>query len=301
MLREWTRLIGHRGQVHALAFADDGLTMVSAGRDDVIHLWNPESGELLMTLDSGSAGLGAIAYARNGSIVAAHWRQLEEVWIVEAATGALVAQIPVSRATSLDLSPTGQRLLVSSPRGLAIWDLAELRVVAQAAGSAERTWQARYDRAGQRVLAAGPIPRAYDAQTLAPGEPLYTHALHAFDVARCLDLDEDERHLVLGWGHSEGRDEGSVRVCTWPEREQVQVMRGHKPAVGSVSLASDGRHAVSVGLRDSRIKVWHVSSGRSVEEHHLPGVTVARFSPTGVFLATGAAPPADLVLWEWAP
>ncbi|GEM_PF-3624059 len=301
MLCEWTRLVGHRGQVHALAFSDDGLSLVSGGRDDVIHVWNPESGELLMTLDSGSSGLGALAYARDGSVVAAHWRKLQEVWIYEGPSGALIAQIPVEHAASMDLSPTGKRLLIGSGEGLTIWDLEDFRIVAQAQGSAERTWEACYDRAGQRVIAAGPIPRTYDAQSLVAGGPLYTHALHAFDVAHCLDLSDDEQQLVLGWGHSEGRDEGSLRVCTWPDREPIQVMRGHKPAVGSVCFSPDGRHLVSVGLRDSQVKVWQVASGRVVEEHALPGVTLARFSPTGVFLATAAAPPSSLVLWEWTP
>jgi WD40 repeat protein len=300
VLREWPRLIGHRGQVHALAFSDDGLTLISGGRDDVIHVWNPESGELLKTLDSGSSGLGSVAYAGDGSIVAAHWRQAKEVWIYECASGALVAQLPVELATSLDLSPTGQRLLVSSPSGLFIWDLETYQVIAQAGGTAERTWEARFDRTGQKVLAAGLVPLCYDAHTLVAEGPLYTHALHAYDHGQCLDLTDDEGQLVVGWGHSEGRDEGSVRVCTWPEREPIQVMRGHKPAVGSVAFAPDGRHVISVGLRDSLVKVWHVASGRMVEEHLLPGVTVARFSPAGVFLVTGAAHPAELVLWEWS-
>lgn len=301
MLREWTRLVAHRGQVHALAFADDGLSMISAGRDDVIHQWNPESGELLATMDSGSSGLGSVAYSRDGTLVAAHWRQLEEIWIYEGGSGALVAQLPAARATSLDLSPDNRRLLLSSDAGLTIWDLESFELHASCGGTAERTWQARYDADGGRVLAAGPIPRSYDADTLAPLDALYTHALHAFDVGRCLDLSEDGGLLAVGWGHSEGRDEGSVRVMTWPAQEGVQVMRGHKPAVGSVCFAPGGRHVISVGVRDSLLRVWHVNSGRVVEEHALAGVTVARFSPTGVFLATGAAPPQDLVLWEWSP
>ncbi len=301
MLREWTRLVGHRGQVHSLAFTEDGLSLVSGGRDDIIHVWNPESGELLQTLKSGASGLGPLAFARDGSLVAAHWRQLQQVWIYEVASGAQVAQLPVPRASSLDLSPGGDRLLVSSTEGLGLWDLASYQQIAQLGGSAEGTRQARFDRAGQKILTAGSIPFCYDAETLAALGPVFTHSLHAFDVGHCLDLSEDEDLVVVGWGHSEGRDAGSVRVSRWPELESVQVMRGHNPAVGSVAFAPGGRHVISVGLRDSLIKVWEIASGRMVEEHSLPGVTVARFSPAGVFLATGSAMLSELVLWEWSP
>jgi WD40 repeat protein len=294
-------LVGHRGQVHALAFAEDGLTLVTGGRDDAIHIWNPESGELVTSLDSASAGLSALAYARDGSIVAAHWRRLGQVWIYEGPTGALIAQIPVKDAASLAISPDNTRLLVASPSGLEIWDLAELQVVAQCGGTANRTWEARYNQSGDLILATGPIPRTYDPETLVARDPLYARALHAFDVAYCLDLSEEHDRVVLGWGHSEGRDAGSLRVLSWPDREVIQVMRGHHPAVGSVCFAPGGRHVVSLGSRDSLIRVWQVQSGRVLQELHEPGAAVVRFSPTGVFMVSAATPPRSLVVWEWSP
>ena len=300
MLREWTRLVGHRGQVHGLAFTEGGLKLVSGGRDDAIHVWNPESGELLQRLESGSTGLGALACAKDGSLVAAHWRQLQQVWIYDLSSGAQVAQLPLAKVSSLDFSPAGDRLLVASPEGLSVWDLMSYQELSKVEGSAKGSRQARFDRAGAKILSAGAIPFCYDAETLEALGPLFTHSLHAFDMGHCLDLTENEDKVVVGWGHSERQDVGSVRVASWPEMVSIQVMRGHKPAVGSVALSPEGRHVVSVGLRDNLIKVWEIASGRMVEEHVLPGVTVARFSPTGVFLATGSAMTSELMLWEWA-
>jgi len=301
LLKEWTRLIGHRAQVHALAFSEDGLALVSGGRDDLVHVWNPESGELLSTLETASAGLGPIAFAGDGSIIAAHWREIDEVRVYEAVAGALVAQLPASGVTSMAISPDSQHLVVASAEGLALWNLAELRLEGTCGGAARDAAQVRYDPTGEKLFLAAPIPRTFDARTLAPAEVLYAHTLHAFDRACCLDLALDEGRVAVGWGHSEGREGGSVRVIEWPEGRSIQVLRGHQPAVGSVCFAPGGRHVVSVGVRDSLVRVWQAATAHVLEEHRIPGAKVAAFSPTGVFLATGAFPPASLVIWEWTP
>jgi WD40 repeat protein len=51
-------LRGHTGQVNAVAFAPDGRTLASAGRDGIIRLWHPGTGRVRSAPRGHLAGRG---------------------------------------------------------------------------------------------------------------------------------------------------------------------------------------------------------------------------------------------------
>ena len=73
---ESRQLPGHDGSVVSVAFSRDGKTLVSGGRDDLIHVWDVATGELKKTLtnhrDTGKTkgDIYSIAFSHDGKLMA---------------------------------------------------------------------------------------------------------------------------------------------------------------------------------------------------------------------------------------
>ncbi len=65
-----TDLHGHDQPITALAFTTDGQTLVSAGRDGVVQLWDMASGESRFAFDWGLGALYSLAVAPDGMTAA---------------------------------------------------------------------------------------------------------------------------------------------------------------------------------------------------------------------------------------
>ncbi len=59
-------LKGHTDRVTSVAFSPDNKTLVSAGKDKTIRLWNPTTGKLLATLTDAKPNGRAVAFSPDG-------------------------------------------------------------------------------------------------------------------------------------------------------------------------------------------------------------------------------------------
>lgn len=66
---KWTRLL-HRGKVNTLAWHPSGTRVASAGTDNHIHIWEPESGDVLLTLEVNDS-VNKLAFSPDGNQLAA--------------------------------------------------------------------------------------------------------------------------------------------------------------------------------------------------------------------------------------
>jgi len=90
----WTRtsLRGHRRSVVGVAFTPDSRTMISAGADGEIRMWDVGTREVRKTIDAGTQ-LNDLSLSSDGSVAGAVGED-GTVHIVDIASGTLVQSLP---------------------------------------------------------------------------------------------------------------------------------------------------------------------------------------------------------------
>lgn len=111
---ELRRCTGHTARVSNLAFAPDGKTVVSAGYDHTIRIWEVASGRELRKLTGPSAHVQTIAFSPDGHTIASG-DEKGNLCLWEAATGKEIRRLPIGEAIyDIDFSPDGKYLAVGT-------------------------------------------------------------------------------------------------------------------------------------------------------------------------------------------
>ncbi|PAV14648.1 WD40 domain containing protein [Pyrrhoderma noxium] len=118
-------LMGHANLVTSIAYSRDGTRLVSGSADETVRIWNPETGQLLSTLNGHSSWVLSVAYSFDGSrIVSGSGDKTILVW--NSQNGEIVGE-PITGhggwLNSVCFSPDGERIVSGSDGNIArVWD-----------------------------------------------------------------------------------------------------------------------------------------------------------------------------------
>lgn len=225
---------GHTAMIRALVFAANGKTLISAGDDKTIRIWDINQGCLTRTI-RGQSGPGsegmiyAAALSPDERLLAVggwlgpghgyHGEELGLIRIHDLSTGEVVAVLSGHRdaVLSLAFSPDG-RFLASGgfDHGVRLWSVED--------------WNKK-----SRELA---------------GHQAAVYGLAFSPNAKYLVSAGDDRDLRI-WSNSDG--------------EMIQRLTGHTGQVRAVVWSRDGAYIFS-GASDRIIKMWEVRQGRLVKD-----------------------------------
>jgi WD40 repeat protein len=311
---------GPRGAIWSLAFSPDGRALIASGADGTIRVWGWSSGPLRAVLPGHGREVRAVAFRRDGQVLATAGGETARLW--EAATG---RELTVFRGRlqprAAALSSDGKALACVSGGAVSLLDLATgqerdlsrqdlsrqdpTTFLMAAAFHPDSTLLAVAGRAKEIELwevAAARLRAAWPA----PPEP-----------TQCLAFSPDRQRLAGGgmdgrvrlWDLATGRERAVFQVPersppppqTRPgpvrgsERSALPRVPGPLPhwqrSLTSLAFSPDGR-LLAGGTADGVVYVWDAATGKeqAVLRGHLGLVWALAFSPDGKVLASGCGP-----------
>jgi eukaryotic-like serine/threonine-protein kinase len=270
----------------AVAFSPTGdqLAVARTASGDV-ELWNPLTAERLRTLDGPGGDVQQIAYAGDGSSIAAAFAapgQQGAVRVWDSANGERVATFAGHKygAKSVAFSPDGRQLLTTSAAGQVMtWDL----------------------HTGRNILDVFPGPFGRTITTAAVfglgGKRIATRAGRMFDATTGDEMKMNARiGQVSGVAVSpEGRTAALARVMGYVNLvdlatgEGIAELAGHTMAAQAITFSPDGRRLVT-GSLDGTARLWDARSGAALQvlRGHEGPVNAVLFTPDGGRVVTAS-------------
>ncbi len=297
-------LQGHRGEVNACAIGADCRTVVSAGDDYTVKIWDLTTGEAKMTL-RGSGPMMACAITRDGRLVAGG-DTAGAVHLWSAVTGQTALNLTPADAAiyGCDISPGDRAIVAACADGMVrVWDLHTGSLTAQLAGHDKAVYDVRFTPDGEQIVSAGEdgTLRIWNLSSLSQTGALKQtsyHSLRSCAVSRSgrFVAAVSDRAALTVWDMATGQ---VVREA-WKNA-------GHHPfywaaprlaGVRGCAIHPDEKLVVSPAY-DRTISVWEISSGQEAAslEGHTGWVTSCALTADGRALVT-ACSDATLRVWD---
>ncbi|MCU0954954.1 MAG: serine/threonine protein kinase [Hyphomicrobium sp.] len=276
------RLTGHAGPVTALAYSDDGATIISAGKDATVRVWSAASGALKRTieLDDGPASAIAVSAGRlltghaNGNIVLWDWDRAEklsnfkrndaEIWAV-----AFLGSNQRFAAAGHDWK-------------IAVWDAATPSGPFAVLDAHESAVQSlAFGMSGSKpLLASGSADKTLKVWNLETLDPVRTYRGHR-DYVTAVAMSAGGREIA-----SASLD-GKVRIWSSRSNRLTRSLSGHEGRATAVVFAPAGDVLASAGS-DGKIRVWDYRKSRTPRTlpSHAGDVAALAFSPDGQHIAS---------------
>jgi WD40 repeat protein/uncharacterized caspase-like protein len=260
--RELRRLGGHEPDVTALTFAPDGRTLVSAGYDWAVKVWEVASGTLLKTLNNRQSD-SEVTFSLDGKMLASRSADnTVRLWDLANGLAPKVLSGHTGSISSIAISPDNKRVAAGSDdKTLQTWDAVTGKQLIRVRNFVGRVNSLGFSPDGRYLLVtaygeakAGERSDATYVLDAATGKGLWRYGGGPLKGA----FSSDGR-LLATYGYYQQVDVWDT--STW---KKVANLPGHMKGVNSVRFSADGKLLQTLSNGNNITKVWDVAAGREV-------------------------------------
>jgi WD40 repeat protein len=271
-----------------MAYSPDGRLLATCDSNQ-LKVYNPVSGELLMTLSGHEADVISVAFSRDGKYLATGSVDTT-VRIWEASSGKLIRDLKghTAEVGGLAFGPDGKLLFTSSEDGtLILWDIETGERLRELPNFT--VYKVSFNPDGTRVAAA--TFNGLEVWRYAP------------DSAEPITLEESQAILTIPDGGSgifspDGKwlaalslsTAGGNAVKLWNAitGQELLTLAGHTDWLAGLAFSPDGKRLASTSL-DGTVRIWSLASGQEMVAVTVPPAGYGNrvvYSPNGQEFAT---------------
>jgi WD40 repeat protein/uncharacterized caspase-like protein len=253
----------HSGDVTGVVFAPDGRTLVSAGYDKTIKVWDTSSGRVLRTLQGHEETIKQIGITPDGQkIVSTSEDETIRIW--EAKSGTLLHTLQSCAVGNV--CPYIDSFAIDSKGGLITLDLFSLK-----------RWDIDSGKLNAKLAEFSGDWGDWQGKVIA--------------------LSPDDKLIAL----AEQKDFARIRLLDAKTGKQVKGFDNARVSnITHMAFSRDGKMLATGGEGPGDLKIWDVASGRMLQDIVVEDVKGLAFSPDGKLLASVAFLDDAVRIWDTA-
>jgi len=283
-------LEGHTDHVSCVAISRDGRTLLSAGNDATVRLWDFFDKQPAKTLSNHADWIACLSLSLDEMLFATGSRDhTANLWSYP--NGTLVKRLEGHSGDihCLAFTPDGRLLTTgSADQTVRLWKMPSGEALTVLKGHSDIVSCLAVSPDG-RVLASGSYDNQVRLWSLPSGQARGTLRGHKAMV-NCLQFSPDGQTLA-----SAGKDR-SVLLWSVTDGTRLSRLKGHRDDISCMAISADGR-VLATGSWDSTVRLWSMPSGELIDtlvatgtmDGHSGWVTCLAFSPDDQVLASGGA------------
>lgn len=288
-------LVGHKGEITAIAIHPDSHLLASGSTDTSIKLWDLETGRLWHTLGGRSRWGGllqteghrdritSLLFSPDGyTLFSGSYDGTIKEWDLE--TGKLLSSLPGQGwdVSALAISGDGWTLASAGEDGVIhLWDLETAKVFADLTKHSEKISSIILSPDGYTLVSSS-FDRTIQLWDLRRDLLLNTLKGHV-DAVSAIAISADWQRLIsASWDRT-------IKVWDLKTGEQLRVIAAHRDKINGLTVHPTEAMFASA-CEDGTVTLWHLETGnRLVNLRHDWSVTAIAFSPDGELLVTGSS------------
>jgi len=285
--------------VYCVAVSPNGKIIASGNGDGMIHLWDLDTGELVLELlvEGDRSSVNSITFSPDGKFLASASDSTIRIWEVQTGRETREPLRGHSSCISSIAFSVDEALLVSADLEgkILLWKTETWKVIMKLKGYRSPHMRSiesvAFSHNDTRIASnfAGDTVRVWNTTT---GNTMATLKGHGATV-RSVAFSPDDRRIVSG------SDDGTVRVWDLESGISAPPFTGHRSHVSCVQFSHDGKTVASCS-DDQTIRVWDANSGEEVLpplEGHMDAVNSISFSTNGKYMISGSKD-ATVRVWD---
>lgn len=272
----------HNGGVVCMTSNWATQTLISAGKDHHVKVWNLTDRKLMYSCNVGPIDVRSVCiHPKSGNLVVGAGLSVR---IIELQTGREIHRYlgHSGQVKSVAVSPDGRRIIsCGDDRTVRVWDNRTLRELLRFVRHRGPVNTVAVSDDNDRVVSAGKEPRIR-VWHIGNGQEICHLQSTCGQVMDCA-ISQSGHYAVTG------HFDTTVRIWDLTARRELRRMRGHKKMITAVDFTPDSLSMVSAS-QDETLRLWDVESGAELESFagHAAGILGVEVVPSGKEVISGS-------------